>query len=60
MRVRVIRSKPADKGQCPIKNLIGKEFTVIGKPDEEDGSVAVNCKEFGGRIRLNKEEYEVI
>jgi hypothetical protein len=60
MKVKVVKSEPADKGQCSIENLIGKQFKVIGKPDEEDGSVSVRSYEFGGIIKLNKIEYEEV
>ena len=61
MRVKVIASKPQDKAQASIHQLIGKTFKVIGEVDHENGdTVSVRSFLFGGIIVLNKDEYEVI
>lgn len=61
MKVKVIKSKPRDKAQASIRQLIGKTFKVIGEVDKEDGdTVTVRSFLFGGKIVLNKDEYEVI
>jgi hypothetical protein len=57
MRVKVIASKPSDKGQAGIESLIGEIYDVISY-DKETGEVAVNANQFGGEIIfLNKNEY---
>lgn len=58
-QVRIVNSKPADKGQCEIKSLIGNVYDVTYF-DEEDESVSVFSPEFDGEIVLNKSEYEPV
>ena len=63
MKIRVIKSNPLP-GQNSIHHLVGKEFDVLDghRPlwDDGDGAVSVESKKFGGVIRLNKDEYEVV
>ena len=55
MKIKIIASKPADKGQGGIENIIGKTFNVIRR--YKNGSVQVHSLDFHGNISVNKGEY---
>ena len=59
MRVKIIASSP--KGdQFGIDSIIGKTYEAVPREPDDDPGVVVNCAEFGGRIRINPEEYEIV
>lgn len=55
LRIKVVKSRPADPGQQSIDALIGKVFKA-GKR-VRGGGVWINSREFGGNILLNKGEW---
>ncbi len=57
-KVKVTASSP-QKGQRQIPELIGREYKVLDY-DQETGEVSVHDDGFGGRIILQKSEYQVV